>query len=212
MASRFRAVLFDLDRTLVDVQSFTDYGAAWGDLEAAGLTAHAELPSTNWDRPTIACMAALAALAGTADWQEASRLVEAHERAAIGSSRRMPGVDEVLGAVTGRPAVVVTLMGESAARAALAHHAVPLEQVVGRRPDLRPKPAPDQLLAACTQVGVDPAETVMIGDSTWDAVAARAAGMAFVGITNGGPDEFAAEPGASPLAVVTDLAGAATLL
>ena len=40
----------------------------------------------------------------------------------------------------------------------------------------RKKPAPDPVLAACAQLGVAPAEAVMVGDSTNDALAARAAG------------------------------------
>jgi len=56
--------------------------------------------------------------------------------------------------------------------------------------ELRPKPAADQPLAACRELGVDPAATVMVGDSTWDLEAAAAAGCSFVGLTNGGPSEF----------------------
>ncbi len=40
----------------------------------------------------------------------------------------------------------------------------------------RKKPAPDPLLVACERLGVLPAEAVMVGDSTNDALAARAAG------------------------------------
>ena len=40
----------------------------------------------------------------------------------------------------------------------------------------RKKPAPDPVLAACSQLGVAPAEAVMVGDSANDALAARAAG------------------------------------
>ncbi len=40
----------------------------------------------------------------------------------------------------------------------------------------RKKPAPDPILAACRQLGIAPREAVMVGDSTNDALAARAAG------------------------------------
>lgn len=40
----------------------------------------------------------------------------------------------------------------------------------------RKKPAPDPILAACRQLGVAPPAAVMVGDSTNDALAARAAG------------------------------------
>ncbi len=40
----------------------------------------------------------------------------------------------------------------------------------------RKKPAPDPLLEACRRLGVGPAESIMVGDSANDSLAARAAG------------------------------------
>ena len=47
------------------------------------------------------------------------------------------------------------------------------------------KPDPEPLLAFCHHVHVDPFHTVMVGDSTHDLEAARAAGMAAVGVLTG---------------------------
>lgn len=47
------------------------------------------------------------------------------------------------------------------------------------------KPAPGQLLAFCAQTGLDPTACAMIGDSTHDLAAGRAAGMATVGVLTG---------------------------
>ncbi|MGB7317811.1 MAG: HAD family hydrolase [Planktotalea sp.] len=47
------------------------------------------------------------------------------------------------------------------------------------------KPDPEPLLAFCKHVHVDPFHTVMLGDSTHDLQAARAAGMAAVGVLTG---------------------------
>jgi phosphoglycolate phosphatase len=47
------------------------------------------------------------------------------------------------------------------------------------------KPAPGQLLAFCRHVGLPPASVVMVGDSTHDLMAGRAAGMATVGVLTG---------------------------
>jgi phosphoglycolate phosphatase len=44
----------------------------------------------------------------------------------------------------------------------------------------RKKPAPDPIIAACAQLGVTPAQAVMVGDSTNDSLAARAAGCAIL--------------------------------
>jgi HAD superfamily hydrolase (TIGR01509 family) len=50
------------------------------------------------------------------------------------------------------------------------------------------KPAPDLLLAAASQIGIAPANCWYVGDSTWDMMAGRAAGMFGVGVTTGATD------------------------
>ena len=50
------------------------------------------------------------------------------------------------------------------------------------------KPAPDPLLAFCRAVAIDPAQTVMVGDSTHDLIAGRRAGMRTVGVLTGMAD------------------------
>ncbi|WP_375255802.1 HAD family hydrolase [Yoonia sp.] len=47
------------------------------------------------------------------------------------------------------------------------------------------KPAPGQLLAFCDQTGLRPDECLMVGDSTHDLHAGRAAGMGTVGVLTG---------------------------
>ena len=49
----------------------------------------------------------------------------------------------------------------------------------------RAKPEPDLLLEAASQLGVPPRDCWYVGDSTWDMRAARAAGMAGVGVPSG---------------------------
>lgn len=76
----------------------------------------------------------------------------------------------------------MTLLADKPARAALQRHEVDIPVVVSRSADLRPKPAPDQIIEACRLLGVCPSGTVMIGDSTRDAQAASRAGCRFVGV------------------------------
>jgi len=199
-----RGLLVDLDRTLVDVQSFTDYGAALVDLETRfGELPSSRVPATYWRSATLRAMEVLVAWAGDPRWQEASELVEAHELAAVEASRPMPGVERFVAAIAGIPTVVVTLMGPAAARAALDRHGIDLP-VVGRRVELRPKPAPDQLVAAAELVGVAVSACTMVGDSSWDHEAAVAAGAGFVGV---GSTDF--PPG---VPVAADLVEALSLL
>ncbi|MEM8591819.1 MAG: HAD family hydrolase [Pseudomonadota bacterium] len=56
------------------------------------------------------------------------------------------------------------------------------------------KPEPGQLLAFSEQTGMDTAEVAMIGDSTHDLHAARAAGMVAVGVLTGPADEAQLAP------------------
>ena len=55
------------------------------------------------------------------------------------------------------------------------------------------KPSPAPLLAFCAAVGVAPSRALMVGDSTHDLLAGRAAGMRTVGVLTGlaGPDVLA---------------------
>jgi HAD superfamily hydrolase (TIGR01509 family) len=50
------------------------------------------------------------------------------------------------------------------------------------------KPDADIFEVAMDRFGLDPAQTVAIGDTTWDAKAAARAGIAFVGVETGGTD------------------------
>ena len=177
------AVLFDLDRTLIDLQTYTDYGAALKDVESMiGSWDDPPAPETDWDAPTQRCMSILVALSGDPRWGEVSEAIAFHEMAAVAASHAMSRLGEALQVSQGIPRAVVTLVAEAPARAVLARHGVDIPVLVPRRPDLRPKPAADQLLEACRQLEVEPSRTVMIGDSTWDAEAAGQAGCGFVGV------------------------------
>ena len=58
-------------------------------------------------------------------------------------------------------------------------------QVLGYDSGYTPKPAPDMLLGFATHLGLEPRHVVMVGDSTHDLVAGRAAGMATIGVLTG---------------------------
>ena len=60
------------------------------------------------------------------------------------------------------------------------------------------KPAPDMILAALSETGVDPQDAIMIGDTTFDMDMARAAGVRAVGVSWGyHPAEDLRKAGAS---------------
>ncbi|MGQ0710318.1 MAG: HAD-IA family hydrolase [Rhodoferax sp.] len=78
--------------------------------------------------------------------------------------------------------VCVTNKPQGHAQALLQHLGLAplLDGVVGAQEGLRKKPHPDALLLACRQSGVAPVQALMVGDSANDAQAARAAGCAVV--------------------------------
>lgn len=198
-----KALLLDLDRTLIDVQTFTDYAAALDEVgRLLGEMPETDVPDTNWDAPTRACMQILVALAGDAGWERVSSVIESYELEAVSQAQPMPGLAKLVESLPpGLPTAVVTLLGPNSTDQVLEHHRVPIPTRVPRRPDLTPKPAPDQLLEACRLLHVDADETVMVGDSTWDLSAAKSAGVEFIGVTNHRRSEF---PRSTPL--VEDLA------
>ena len=99
-----RAVLFDLDRTLVDLQTYTDYAAALAHVEAlVGAWEYPPTPATDWDTPPQRCMSILVALSGDSRWAEVSALIAAHELRAVPRSHPMPRLEEAMVRTDHRP-------------------------------------------------------------------------------------------------------------
>ncbi len=193
------AVLFDLDRTLIDAQTHTDYVSAAADVRAQiGDWSDVAVPDTEWDAPTVECMATLVALSGDDRWDAVSDSIERYELATAARSTTMPGLADALAATAHLSRAVVTLLPERAARAILNLHGVEIATLIPRRSDYRPKPAPDQIVHALDTLGVAAGDAVFIGDSSWDAQAAGAAGVRFVGVTNDGVSTLPAEVEAYP--------------
>ncbi|MGY6547889.1 MAG: HAD family hydrolase [Roseinatronobacter sp.] len=83
-------------------------------------------------------------------------------------------------------------------------------QVLGYDSGYAPKPAPDMLLGFAERVQIAPARIVMVGDSTHDLIAGRAAGMKTVGVLTGLADRATLAPYAD--AVVADIGAVPRLL
>ena len=193
MRSVPEALLLDLDRTLIDLQSFTDYEAAIDDVRGlVGSWQDVQVPDTDWDRATVACMAVLHAFLDDPRWNDISDAIAVHEREAISESHVMPTVLDARPTLVTSATAVVTLLPADVAIAVLDYHELEIGReidfVVGRDPRIKPKPEPDGVLEACRLLGVQPQDALMIGDSTWDAQAALAAGAAFVGVPADGFD------------------------
>ncbi len=178
-----QAILLDLDRTLVDVQSFTDYAAALASVvDETRTDGEIQLPTTDWDHPTHACMSLLVSRAGDDAWQSTSDAIAHFERLAIPDSQSMPTLHDAIREWSGVQVAVVTLLPADVAMEVLAAHGIDIPVIIGRDPYIRPKPHGDGLLEACRRLRVDPSQATMIGDASWDYTAAQDAGCAFIGV------------------------------
>ena len=189
-----KAVLFDLDGTLVD--SAPDIAAAVNEL----LAAH-DLPSVTVEQ--VAGMVgngiektierAFAAVGHPVEETELEALMAEmapiYRRHATTLTRLMPGTEEALAELhmAGIGIALVTNKPQLATRQVLLHFGI-LERfgaVVGGDAVTVMKPAPEALFLAMEQLGATPAEALMVGDSVTDVQAARNAGIPVVLIRGG---------------------------
>ncbi|CDX13038.1 phosphoglycolate phosphatase [Mesorhizobium plurifarium] len=181
-----RAILFDLDGTLID--SAPDIAAAVNELLAGR-----DLPPLGIDQVKTMigggvmklverAFAAFGSPLSGGALEDANRdMAPIYRRHLTGLTRLMPGVREALthfhlnetamGVVTNKP--------QLATREILLHFHLTeyLGAIVGGDAVTKLKPAPDALLLALDQLQVEPYEALMVGDSVSDVGAARAADM-----------------------------------
>jgi phosphoglycolate phosphatase-like HAD superfamily hydrolase len=125
-------------------------------------------------------------LSRLAEFAAARRKPQAGEFAAI------PDVVAAVELLAARlPLAVITVRGATATNAFLqeARLREHFKLVVSGQTMPRTKPFPDQLLHACREFGLEPAECVMVGDTTPDMLAAAAAGVQAIGVLSGFGEE-----------------------
>ena len=199
---RWPVVLFDLDGTLADTIGLivASYNHAFRTVMG---TERDEAEIRSWiGRPLVESFAAVAP-------EHAEELDRVYREWNIANTERLlrayPGVSALLtdldhaGARTG---VVTSKRRETAL---LAMRGVGIEGLAPLLATLedteRHKPLPDPLLHGMRALGAEPAECVYVGDAAVDVAAARAAGMAAIGVSWGAVDAAALEA-AGPDAVV----------
>jgi len=186
------AFLFDLDGTLVD--SVYQHVLAWREaLESAGIELSVWRIHRRIGMSGGLFVNALLRETGRAVSAEQTARLQRHHAEAyarqIGQVRPLPGARELLGHLSrlGVPWAIATSGRRATARPALEMLAIDAETAVVTRDEVeRAKPDPDLFLAAARRLGVDAAESIVVGDSVWDLLAARRAHALGVGLLSGG--------------------------
>lgn len=185
----FRAVLCDLDGTLID--SSREIAAAFryaltqtvpGDLpESAAIVQHIGKPLAHMTM----------ALGYRLSPSQLSRFLDTYrdyyDAHGAGNIRAYPGVIETLRALTSNIFGVVTTKAPHHAQAALDHLSMGdfFHHVQGTTPNLLPKPAPDTVLEALAALQCEPGRALMVGDTAADILAGQAAGVKTCAVTYG---------------------------
>ena len=184
--------VFDLDGTLVD--SVYQHVLAWQEaMEAEGIRLSVWRIHRRMGMSGGLFVGALLRETGQpVDAELVARLQQAHAEAyrrRAGEVRLLPGSRELLTRLTqvGVPWAVATSGLMTAAEPTLELLGVPAGvPVVTRDQVAHAKPDPDLFLAAAERLGVAVADTVVVGDSVWDLLAARRARVLAVGLLAGG--------------------------
>ncbi len=186
------AFLFDLDGTLID--SVYQHVVAWREaLEGVGIN----LPIWKIHRRIGMSgglfVAALAREVETdLDHDMLARLPSLHADAYIDkfhSVRPLPGAARLLATLTdnGVPWAIATSGVERYARLALDLLGIPQDTPLVTRDQVRyAKPDPDLFLTAAQRIEVDIRDSIVVGDSVWDLLAARRANALGIGLLSGG--------------------------
>ena len=184
---RFPVVLFDLDGTVVDSGAIILASMRHAAREVLGIEPPDEELMAAVGGPGLeAQMRALA----PDRVEELVTVYRAHNEPLHDELVSCAGIDDVLVRLKdeGRRLGIVTAKRRATVELAFAN--VPLghlfETVVGGDETERHKPNPEPLLLAAERMRADPRQCAYVGDSPFDILAARAAGMHGVAVTWGG--------------------------
>jgi HAD superfamily hydrolase (TIGR01509 family) len=186
------AFLFDLDGTLID--SVYQHVVAWSEaLQQVGIDLSVWKIHRRIGMSGGLFVTALAReLETTLDADTLARLPRLHVDAyvrRIDSVRALPGATQLLRMLTeqGVRWAIATSGTERYAQLGLELLALPGDTPLVTRDEVRyAKPDPDLFLTAAAKIGVDIRDSIVVGDSVWDLLAARRARALGIGVLSGG--------------------------
>lgn len=194
-AAHRTAFLFDLDGTLVD--SVYQHVLAWREamagvgIQLAVWRIHRRIGMSGG----LMANAILRETGHVVTTDEANRLVRLHGEAyarLTDQVRPLPGARELLAYLTksGVPWAIATSSRLASARPTMGALNIPDHVPIITRDQVEhAKPDPDVFLAAAEALGVPIGDSVVVGDSVWDLLAARRARALGVGLVSGGYGE-----------------------
>lgn len=195
MSADLRLILFDVDGTLVDSQAdiVASMGAAFDRVGLPAPERSAVLSIVGLSLPVaMATLAPDATRDAQAEMVESYKTAYADLRAAAGSERSSPLYPGARGMLHTLRAVPENLLGVATGKsqrgldALMSGHDLAGVFVTRQCADHHPsKPHPSMILEAMAETGVTPAQTVMIGDTSFDMEMARAAGVYALGVSWG---------------------------
>jgi len=191
-AQKESALLFDLDGTLID--SVYQHVIAWREaLEEVGVSLavwkiHRRIGMSGG----LFVTALRRELGVELDDETLAKLPDLHAKAYMShyhGVRPLPGATELLAGLTelGIPWAIATSGAERTAGAARELLGLSDDVPMVTRDRVRyAKPDPDLFLTAAADIGVDIRDSLVVGDSVWDLLAARRAGALGIGLLSGG--------------------------
>jgi HAD superfamily hydrolase (TIGR01509 family) len=186
------AFLFDLDGTLVD--SVYQHVLAWREalagvgIQVAVWTIHRRIGMSGG----LMANAVLRETGHVVTPEEGARLLRLHADAyarLANQVRPLPGARELLLYLTEHrvPWAIATSGRIESARPTLEALGIPADVPVVTRDQVgHAKPDPDLFLTAAERLGIPISDSVVVGDSVWDLLAARRARALSVGLLSGG--------------------------
>jgi phosphoglycolate phosphatase len=192
LADRIRAVAFDLDGTLIDTM---------GDLSVAVNLMLSMLGARELPEPSVRALVgngvdqlvlrALAESAGNTPTHSAQRSAalalfrRLYGQGLFKRSKVYPGVVQALGSLSDAGISLCCITNKDTGLSGFFAFTLCADRAEDR------KPSPTMLLAACSRLGIAPAEMLYVGDSTLDIEAARAAGSPVIAVSYGYGKEHA---------------------
>jgi phosphoglycolate phosphatase len=184
-----RLIVFDCDGTLVDSQA-----GIVACVQAAFLAENLSPPPAGAIRRVVglSLLEAMLELMAEPEPAVAARLVDGYKAASRERRNRpefheplFPGARALLDALLERGLLLGVATGKAmrGLRFVLERHGLERHFATLQTADLHPsKPHPAMLRAAMTETGAAPGETMLVGDTTFDVLMARAAGAMPVGV------------------------------